>query len=34
MPEKITRRRAELSEELSRVLTEYGLPLIPSKARA
>jgi len=34
MPERITRKRGELSAELSRVLTEYGLPLITGKARA
>jgi RNA polymerase sigma-70 factor, ECF subfamily len=34
VPERVTRRRGELSAELSRVLTEYGLPLIPGKARA
>ncbi len=33
-PERISRKRGELSSELSRVLTEYGLPLIPGKARA
>jgi RNA polymerase sigma-70 factor (ECF subfamily) len=33
-PERIARKRGELSSELSRVLTEYGLPLIPGKARA
>jgi RNA polymerase sigma-70 factor, ECF subfamily len=33
-PEKLRRPRGELSAELSRVLTEYGLPLIPGKARA
>jgi RNA polymerase sigma-70 factor, ECF subfamily len=33
-PEKIWRKPRELSSELSRVLTEYGLPLIPGKARA
>jgi DNA-directed RNA polymerase specialized sigma24 family protein len=31
-PERITRKRGELSDELSRVLTEYGLPLVPGKA--
>lgn len=31
-PEKITRKRGELSAELSRVLTEYGLPLVTGKA--
>jgi RNA polymerase sigma-70 factor, ECF subfamily len=34
MPERVTRRRGELSAELSRVLTEYGLPLVTGKARA
>lgn len=34
MPEKLTRRRGELSAELSRILTEYGLPLVHGKARA
>ncbi len=33
-PEKISRKPRELSSELSRVLTEYGLPLITGKARA
>ena len=32
--EKVRRPHRELSSELSRVLTEYGLPLIPGKARA
>src|SRR6476469_2119731 len=32
VPEKVRRPRGELSAELSRVLTEYGLPLIPAKA--
>ena len=31
-PEKVHRQRGELSAELSRVLTEYGLPLVPGKA--
>jgi hypothetical protein len=30
----VNRKRGELSAELSRVLTQYGLPLIPGKARA
>ncbi|HUS32239.1 MAG TPA: sigma-70 family RNA polymerase sigma factor [Kofleriaceae bacterium] len=34
VPEKVRRPRGELSSELSRVLTEYGLPLIPVKGRA
>ena len=34
VPEKVRRPQRELSSELSRVLTEYGLPLIPGKARA
>jgi RNA polymerase sigma-70 factor (ECF subfamily) len=34
VPEKVRRPHRELSSELSRVLTEYGLPLIPGKARA
>ena len=34
IPEKVRRPHRELSSELSRVLTEYGLPLIPGKARA
>jgi RNA polymerase sigma-70 factor (ECF subfamily) len=34
-PERIPRRRGELSAELVRVLTEHGLPLlVPDKARA
>lgn len=33
-PERISRRKGELSAELSRVLTEYGLPLVTGKARA
>jgi RNA polymerase sigma-70 factor (ECF subfamily) len=31
-PEKISRKRGELSAEFSRVLTELGLPIIPAKA--
>lgn len=34
VPEKVRRTRGELSVELKRVLTEYGLPLVPGKARA
>ena len=33
-PAKIGRKRGELSSELARVLTEYGLPLLTGKARA
>jgi hypothetical protein len=32
-PEKVTRKRGELSAELSRALAEYGL-VVPGKARA
>jgi RNA polymerase sigma-70 factor (ECF subfamily) len=32
VPEKIRRNRGDLSEELSRVLSEYGLPLVTGKA--
>jgi len=31
-PEKISRKRGELSAEFSRVLTELGLPIVPAKA--
>jgi RNA polymerase sigma-70 factor (ECF subfamily) len=31
-PEKITRKRGELSAEFSRMLTELGLPIVPAKA--
>ena len=34
VPEKVRRSPSELSVELKRVLTEYGLPLVPGKARA
>ena len=34
VPEKVRRAPGELSAELKRVLTEYGLPLVPGKARA
>jgi RNA polymerase sigma-70 factor (ECF subfamily) len=34
VPEKVRRSPGELSVELKRVLTEYGLPLVPGKARA
>ena len=34
VPEKVRRPHRELSSDLSRVLTEYGLPLIPIKGRA
>jgi len=34
VPEKVRRSSGELSAELKRVLTEYGLPLVPGKARA
>jgi RNA polymerase sigma-70 factor (ECF subfamily) len=34
VPEKVRRSPGELSAELKRVLTEYGLPLVPGKARA
>src|SRR4051812_38895472 len=34
VPEKVRRTPGELSAELRRVLTEYGLPLVPGKARA
>lgn len=34
VPERVRRPHRELSSELSRVLTEYGLPLIPVKTRA
>ena len=34
VPEKVRRTPGELSVELRRVLTEYGLPLVPGKARA
>lgn len=33
-PEKLARKPRALSAELARVLTEYGLPLIPVKPRA
>jgi RNA polymerase sigma-70 factor (ECF subfamily) len=31
-PERIPRKRGELSADLARVLAEYGLPLVPGKA--
>ncbi len=31
-PERVSRKRGELSADLARVLAEYGLPLVPGKA--
>ena len=31
-PEKVHRKRGELSSDFARVLTELGLPIVPAKA--